>query len=256
MRRSKGDMRMSHQRQRSFAMSLLLTGLLVTLLSFGGGWGEAYGQTAGPTPTPGRTAVISVTKEADNPRPRPGAIVVFTIRVQNVGDTPARNVVVQDNLPGTFEILDATTTAGTATVRGPMVRVDIPQLNPGASAVITIRARLRPDARGRLVNTVIVRATNVAGEAIAEQQAEAALDVDESAGTEPTAPGGGAQNPGDSGGNTGDNSGSAPGGGAQNPRGSLGNTGADSSMQWWLLLLGILLMAAGSTIYWRARRTR
>lgn len=223
---------MSHQRQRSFAMSLLLTGLLVTLMSFGGGWGEAYGQTAGPTPTP-RRAALSITKEVDNPRPQPGATVVFTIRVQNIGDVPARDVVVQDNMPGTFEILDVAATAGTATVRGPTVRVEIPQIDPGATVVITIRARLRPDAQGRLVNVVIVRQGNASTD---EQRAEAILEVSDSAGDtgQPAAPT------------------TAP----QGTRSSLGNTGADSGMQWWLLLLGLILMAVGSAIFWRARSTR
>jgi uncharacterized repeat protein (TIGR01451 family) len=224
---------MSHQRQRSFAMSLLLTGLLVTLLSLGGGWGQAYGQTAGPTPTPSRTAVITVTKEVDNPRPRQGQTVVFTIRVQNTGDVPARDVVVQDNMPGSLEILDVATTAGTASVRGPTVRVEIAQLDPGASVVITIRARLRPDARGHVENIVIVRASNIGG-ATVEHRARAVLEVAESAADEPA----------------------TPNAGAQNPRGALGNTGADATIQWWLLLLGLVLMAVGSAIFWRARRTR
>lgn len=221
---------MSHQRQRSFAMSLLLTGLLVTLMSFGGGWGEAYGQTAGPTPTP-RRASLSVTKEVDNPRPQPGDTVVFTIRVQNVGDVPATDVVVQDNVPGTFEILDASASTGTVAVRGQTVRVEIAQLDPGATVVITIRVRLRPDAQGRLVNVVVVRQGNAA---IEEQRAEAVLDVSDS----------------------GDDSSAAPTATPQGPRSSLGNTGADTSMQWWLLLLGLMLIAAGSVIYWRTRSTR
>ena len=224
---------MSHQRQRSFAMSLLLTGLLVTLLSFGGGWGRAYGQTAGPTPTPSGAAQITVTKEVDNPQPRQGETVVFTIRVQNTGDAPARDIVVQDNMPGTLEILDVSATAGTVSVRGPTIRVEIAQLDPGAGVVITIRARLRPDARGQLVNVVIVRSSDSGG-TIVEQRAQAALGVTESTAEERA----------------------TPGGGTQNPRGSLGNTGADSTIQWWLLLLGLLLMAAGSAIFWRARRTR
>lgn len=223
---------MSHQRQRSFAMSLLLMGLLVTLMSFGGGWGEAYGQTAGPTPTP-RRAALSITKEVDNPRPQPGATVVFTIRVQNIGDVPATNVIVQDNVPGTFEILDAGASTGIVSVRGQTVRVEIAQLDPGATVVITIRVRLRPDVQGRLVNVVVVRQGNAA---IEEQRAEAVLDVADSA----------------------DDSGqpAAPTATPQGPRSSLGNTGADTSMQWWLLLLGLMLIAAGSAIYWRTRSTR
>ncbi|HEX6292765.1 MAG TPA: DUF11 domain-containing protein [Herpetosiphonaceae bacterium] len=211
-------------------MSLLLMGLLVTLMSFGGGWGQAYGQTAGPTPTP-RRAALNVTKEVDNPRPRPGETVVFTIRVQNVGDTTARDVIVQDNMPGAFEILDVTTSAGTATVRGPTVRVEIPQIDPGATVVITIRARLRPDARGPLINVVIVR--DATG-ALDEQRAEAALAV-AGAAAEASDP---------------------PSGGPQVPRGPLSNTGADSGLQWSLLLLGLLLMIAGSVVFWRARATR
>jgi uncharacterized repeat protein (TIGR01451 family)/LPXTG-motif cell wall-anchored protein len=227
---------MSHQRQRSFAMSLLLMGLLVTLMSFGGGWGAAYGQTAGPTPTP-RRATLSISKEVDNPRPRPGETVVFTIRVQNIGDQPTRNVVVQDVMPSAFEVLDATSSAGTVSVRGPTVRVEIPQIDPGASVVVTIRARLRPDARGRLVNTVIVRENNAE---VGEQRAEAILEIADEAGEDGQS----------------DTSPDAPGTGAQGPRGSLGNTGADSSTQWWLLLLGLMLMAAGSAIFWRSRSAR
>lgn len=223
---------MSHQRQRSFAMSLLLTGLLVTLMSFGGGWGEAYGQTAGPTPTP-RRAALSVTKEVDTPRPQPGATVVFTIRVQNIGDVPATNILVQDNVPGTFEILDAGASTGSVTVQGQTVRVQIAQIDPGATVIITIRARLRPDAQGRLVNVVIVRQGNAA---IDEQRAEAVLDVSDAA----------------------DDNGqpAAPTATPQGPRSSLGNTGADTGTQWWLLLLGLMLIVAGSAIYWRSRATR
>jgi len=43
---------MSQQRQRGYATSLIITSMLVALMSVGGMWGEAYGQSAGPPPTP------------------------------------------------------------------------------------------------------------------------------------------------------------------------------------------------------------
>ena len=43
---------MSRDRQRGFAVSLLLPGLLVLLMGLGGSWGSAYGQSGGPAPTP------------------------------------------------------------------------------------------------------------------------------------------------------------------------------------------------------------
>jgi len=43
---------MSRQRQRGFASSLVLMSVLIALMSFGGRWGQAYGQSAGPAPTP------------------------------------------------------------------------------------------------------------------------------------------------------------------------------------------------------------
>lgn len=43
---------MSRQRQRGFASSLVLMSVLVALMSLGGSWGLAYGQSAGEAPTP------------------------------------------------------------------------------------------------------------------------------------------------------------------------------------------------------------
>jgi len=58
---------MSRQRQRGFASSLVLMSVMIALMSLGSGWGEVYGQSAGPPPTPesGAGAVAPVVGGAE-----------------------------------------------------------------------------------------------------------------------------------------------------------------------------------------------
>lgn len=223
---------MIHPRQRSFATSLLLLGLLTLLMSFSGGWGIAYGQTAGPTPVANQPAILNVTKEADNPSPRPRDTVVFVIRVSNVGGQPARNVQVVDAVPGEFEIVNVYATQGIPQINGQNVTVTIQQLDPGMMVVVTIETRVRATARGQLSNQVVVRAANLDGSPIAEERAQAVLGVADTA-DDPSASPSHAQGPGS----------------------QLSNTGADTPLYWPLFLLGLLLMMAGFVIFLRSRKT-
>lgn len=222
----------------------MLTGLLIMLISFGGGWGEAYGQTAGPTPTPGQRAVLSVTKQVDAANPRRSDIVSFTIRVQNTGTAAALNVVIRDVLPGTFDVLRASATAGAVKVNGQVVTVTVPQIDPGVTVLTVIEARVRNDARGQLRNTVVVRAAGaVDGSGSTDEvSATALLDVAEQTDAPPAS---GGDNRGGAGG---DNR------GGSNPL--LSGTGAGSGLQMPLLIIGIMFVLIGGLIFTRVRTTQ
>lgn len=226
---------MMYRRHHSIASSLLLTGLLVMLMSLSGGWGIAYGQTAGPTPTPG-PATLSITKEADNPNPAPGETVVFIIRVSNTGSEAARDVQVEDAVPGAFEVVNVYTTLGIASVSGQNVIANIPQLDPGVSAVITVETRLRAGASGQLTNEVVARAIAVDGAALPPQRAQAVLAVEADTVPDTNIASG-----------AGTDTGTLPS--------QLSNTGAEGGVQWSLLMIGLLLMLLGTAIFVRARKT-
>jgi uncharacterized repeat protein (TIGR01451 family) len=222
-----------------FATSSALAGLLILLISLGGGWGEVYGQTAGPTPTAGPRASLSVTKQVDNANPRRGDIVAFTIRVQNTGSVAARNVIIRDVVPGAFDILNASATAGTVEVRGQTVAVTVPAIDPGVTVLVVIEARVRNDAQGELRNTVIVREADdpATADGVNEQRATVTLTVAEGAADAPPAGGQASGQTGQSGASD----------------SLLSGTGAGSGLQLPLLLIGIALVLAGGLVFLRTR---
>lgn len=223
-----------HHYQR-FATSSVLAGVLILLISLGGGWGNVYGQTAGPTPTPSRGAVLSVTKRVDNANPRRGDTITFTIRVQNTGSVTARNVIIRDVVPGTFDILNASATLGAVKINGQTISLIIPALDPGVTVLLVVEARVRNNAQGELRNTVIVREGDPSVADGNEQRATAVLMVAEGT-AGPTQPGGPRNQigPSDS---------------------LLGRTGAGSGLQLPLLLIGLALVLAGAFVFIRARGT-
>lgn len=237
---------MSRKHHGRLIVSLLIVGVLFGLAGWGGSWGRVYGQTSGPTPTPG-SAVLAVSKTVDNPSPRRGQTVTFTIRIQNVGGTAARNVVIRDVMPGMFDVLNATTTKDQAQVRGQTVTVEASEIVPGETVIVTIETRVRNNAQGRAENVVVVRYQAVAGatgsagggEVLTteqEQRATAVLGVSEEA-VDDQAPATDEQ------------------GGASGPGSQLSPTGMDPATQWPLLLAGLLLIATGGLIFVRVRKT-
>jgi|GEM_PF-4714589 len=74
---------------------------------------------------------------------QPGEEVVWTIIVTNPGNVPFNNVLVTDNMPPQFEILDNNSTGGTVTVAGQSYTLTAPVLNPGETITITLRTRMR-----------------------------------------------------------------------------------------------------------------
>lgn len=236
---------MRHYRHSKFATSAVLAGLLALCVSLGGSWGNVYGQTAGPTPTPGQQAILNVTKQVDNANPRRGDSVSFTIRVQNTGSVAARNVVIRDVLPATFDILSTSATAGVVEVRGQTVTVVVSAIDPGVTVLVVIEARVRDNAQGELRNTVIVREEPVTGgtDGANEQRATAVLTIDESVAEVPPQAGGQAGQSGQVG-----QSGTADS--------LLGRTGAGSNLQMPLLLIGLMLVLAGAFVFIRVRTTQ
>lgn len=210
---------MAQQRQARLGLPLVISGLLIMLMGFGGSWGIAYGQSAGPTPTPGQSN-LEITKSADTDSACPADPVAFTIRILNRGASPASNVEVVDTVPDGFDIISATATAGTVSTNGQTVTLTMPQLDPGVSAILTITTRVRADAaNGEVENQVVVNSTN-----LGEQRAEVAVTLVEC-------------------------------GAGNNPPTQLPDTGANPSIQWALLLAGATLFVVGGGLLIRERRT-
>lgn len=87
-----------------------------------------------------------IRKTVNNPFAVPGDEVVWTITISNPAAIPLTNIVVQDSLASALELLSATASAGTVTTSGQNITYTQASLAPGASATITIRARVRANA--------------------------------------------------------------------------------------------------------------
>jgi uncharacterized repeat protein (TIGR01451 family) len=83
-----------------------------------------------------------VAKFAAPPFVLPGGEVAWTIQVVNPTNGVATNVQVVDDVPDAFEILSASSSAGTVTVQGQRVTFRLPLLEPLDAATITLRTRL------------------------------------------------------------------------------------------------------------------
>ena len=102
-----------------------------------------------PTATPAAKQILSVapaiTKRSDKDILQPGEEATFTIEATNTGDQAAVGVVVTDEISEWLEILDVTTTQGTATVNGQTVTVNVGVIGPEFVVQIQIWTRLRED---------------------------------------------------------------------------------------------------------------
>jgi uncharacterized repeat protein (TIGR01451 family) len=97
-----------------------------------------------PPPTPSG-ARLELTKTASPSEVLPGGSVTFVIRVCNVGDATADNVVVSDALSSDLELVSASVSQGRAVVVGNGVRAEFGALFPGECAELRIVARVRAD---------------------------------------------------------------------------------------------------------------
>jgi uncharacterized repeat protein (TIGR01451 family) len=110
----------------------------------------------------GLGADLAVSK-ADAPDPiRPGAILSYTVTVQNLGGGAATDVILTDVLPPTgATFISASTSQGScgAPTAGLIMICSIGGLANGASA--TVQIQVRPTAAGTLLNTATAVATSV-----------------------------------------------------------------------------------------------
>jgi uncharacterized repeat protein (TIGR01451 family) len=141
----------------------------------------------------GLGADLAVSK-ADAPDPiRPGAILSYTVTVQNLGGGAATDVILTDVLPPTgATFISASTSQGScgAPTVGLIMICTIGGLASGASA--TVQIRVRPTSAGTLINTATAVATSV-DPSPANNVAIATTTVDPNAPTPggPGGPGGG-----------------------------------------------------------------
>jgi uncharacterized repeat protein (TIGR01451 family) len=133
---------------------------LVLLASFGGEWGTAYGQTAGPTPvttSPANSTAPTVTITADPAEADPGQTVEFTLTITNPGSSSAEDVTVIDNVPPGFEVLGIDGPPGSFSTSGQTVTIRLGSLAPGQVVKIVIKTVAR--SSGRATNTATITAT-------------------------------------------------------------------------------------------------
>lgn len=106
-----------------------------------------------------RAADLVVTKEAADAEVVPGATTSYTITVVNDGPSSADDVVIADAVADERMILTAASAPGaTCTVAAAAATCELAALDPGASATMTVEARLSPDTLGAiaLLNTATV----------------------------------------------------------------------------------------------------
>ncbi len=115
-------------------------GLGLALFGFDGAW-RAYGQTAGPTPTPDFD--LPITKAVTPSNGLPGDTVTFSINVTNDQPQTQTNVVVTDSVVNFLEVVGASSSKGTASFSGQEVRADVGTLASGESVTLTITTRIQ-----------------------------------------------------------------------------------------------------------------
>jgi uncharacterized repeat protein (TIGR01451 family) len=112
--------------------------------------GSSGGPGTSPTPGPGSGIQLTdpiITKHVEPPFALPGESVVWTITVTNPGPVAASNIVVEDSMPPEIEILSVSASAGKATFSGQKVKFTLSSLAAGASATVTINARVRGNTK-------------------------------------------------------------------------------------------------------------
>lgn len=121
--------------------------------------------TPTPTPTPttatgievNQTADVTVRKRVAPTSAQVGDEILYTIDVENLGPGIARNVLAGDTVPDQLEIVDVSVSGGNVVRDGQRITVQIESLAPGETRSITVRARVRPEALGTIVNNAVVQ---------------------------------------------------------------------------------------------------
>ncbi|MCC9064402.1 gliding motility-associated C-terminal domain-containing protein [Flavobacterium piscisymbiosum] len=95
---------------------------------------------------------LTITNTVSNPTPNFGEQITFTVTVNNVGEGNFINTIVSELLPSGFDLISASTTAGTYDLGTQLWT--IPALNAGQSVVLTIVAEVLPSGNYTNVATV------------------------------------------------------------------------------------------------------
>lgn len=96
---------------------------------------------------------LSIIKTSSSTIVKPGDSVVYKISVDNFSFSDAKNIVVNELLPSTLEIISVTTTHGVW--NDPNWTIDV--LVSGETAILTINAKVRDSAYGQVItNSVVV----------------------------------------------------------------------------------------------------
>ncbi len=104
-------------------------------------------------------ADLSLTKTMSPQKPVAGRSVTFTMLVRNAGPSTARQVVLSDELiPALAEATASITGAGSCRVEERLVTCTVAALAPGASATVTVRARVDEAYTGEVTNVAAVSA--------------------------------------------------------------------------------------------------
>jgi uncharacterized repeat protein (TIGR01451 family) len=128
--------------------AVVLSGAAALLALFTFGWSPGAG-AAGEDP-----ADLALTK-SDSPDPvTEGAVLTYTIAVENLGPDEVTNVVVTDDLPSQVDDISASVPGGTCDVKGKKVTCTLPSIANGATAKFTVLAH--PKKTGTLQNTAEV----------------------------------------------------------------------------------------------------
>jgi len=110
--------------------------------------------TGTATETP-KYADLAVTKTVDQPQPNVGDTITYTVTLTNNGTATATGVEVTDALPANVTFVSASAQGGTSFTPTPTGGVwAVPTIAPGASLLLTIRARA--EASGVSFNTVTI----------------------------------------------------------------------------------------------------
>ncbi len=100
-------------------------------------------------------ADVAITTTVDVRDPPVGDTVTYTVIADNAGRVPAPGVQVSNPLPGGLALLASAVSAGTWDAASGVW--DIPLLKPGASAALTLVARVGADQAGRVIVDVATR---------------------------------------------------------------------------------------------------
>ena len=141
-----------------------------------------------PSPTPAPHINVRVRKTVDVPSAAPGARVVFTLLVENVGAGAAMDVVLSDTLPDSLEVIDLRSGKGDIVVSGQQVTAYPSLLQAGEQSSYQITARVRASVgAGSIINRASIT-TSTPGDDGGDNTSEVTLLIQLPPTAQPPAP--------------------------------------------------------------------